>query len=328
MTTTTVRRRVRSAALLTIATAIAFALTWLGPGALAVGFPELVPSPRAHPAPSSTCVDGTMVVVAHEDDDLLFASPDLAADIASGRCVHTVFLTAGDDAQGTAYWKGREAGSEAAYAAMAGVADRWTASVTTVLGHDLRTMTLVGEPQISLVFVRLPDGNRSGAGMAVHDHESLMKLWLGSLSTIHAVDGSTSFTASGLEQTLAALITSDAPTTIRTMDWTRAFDTGDHADHTATALFVRSAAVASTDASRRSVDLLSYEGYPAWTRPPNVADLGLRRKAAAVTAYAPFDPDLCLHPWCALAVATSARVARQYAVAEMHLPQDGAVPGP
>ena len=322
------RRRVRSAVLLSLATVIAIALTWLGAGALAIGFPALVPAAQAHPAPRTSCVDPVMVVVAHQDDDLLFTSPDLAADVASGRCVRTVFLTTGDAAQGTAYWKGREAGSQAAYASMAGVADRWTASSTTVLGQQLRTTTLVGGPQITLVFVRLPDGNRTGTGMAVHGHESLMKLWDGTIPTIHAVDSSAWFSAQSLEQTLSALITAEAPTTIRTMDWTRAFHTGDNADHTATALLTRSAAVSAADATHRSIDLLAYEGYPSWTRPPNVADTGLRRKAAAVTAYAPHDPDLCLEPWCALGVATSVRVARQYVVDEMHLPLDGTVPAP
>lgn len=322
------RRRVRGVLQLSLATIVAIAVTWVGAGALAVGFPTLVPGAQVHATPTTSCIDPSMVVVAHEDDDLLFTSPDLVTDIVTGRCVRTVFLTAGDAAQGSAYWAGRESGSQSAYASMAGVPDRWTASSTTVLGQELRTMTLVGEPQISLVFLRLPDGNRSGTGMAVHDHESLMRLWTGEISTIHAVDGSSVFGRAGLEQTLSALITAEAPTTIRTMDWTRPFGTGDNADHTATALLTRNAAVVAAATMRRSIDLLSYEGYPSWTRPPNVAADGLRRKAAAVTAYAPHDPDLCLHPWCVVALAASSRVARQYVVDEMRLPVLGTVPAP
>lgn len=321
-------RRFRRVGVLALVTAVASGLSWMGAGSVAVSFSALVPVSQAHPSPSSTCRDAAMVVVAHEDDDLLFTSPDLTTDLGSGRCVRTVFLTAGDAAQDTAYWQGRELGSEAAYAAMAGVADQWTVSSTSVLGQDLRTLTLVGEPQISLVFVRLPDGNRSGTGMAIHDHESLMKLWLGTIPVIHAVDGSSTFTAASLTRTMAALITDFAPTTVRTMDWTRPFRTGDNADHTATALFTRSAARDSATATNRRIDLVSYEGYPAWTRPPNVAGIGLRRKAAAVTAYAPHDPMFCVDAWCALAVVTSARVARQYVVDEEHLPLVGPAPAP
>src|SRR5215475_11483965 len=42
------------------------------------------------------CNGRSMNIVAHEDDDLLFLSPDLIHDIQSGRCVRTIFVTAGD----------------------------------------------------------------------------------------------------------------------------------------------------------------------------------------------------------------------------------------
>lgn len=57
----------------------------------------------------------TLNIVAHQDDDLLFLSPDLINDIASGRSVRTVFLTAGDAGNGRDYWISRQAGSQAAY---------------------------------------------------------------------------------------------------------------------------------------------------------------------------------------------------------------------
>ncbi len=316
----------RANALLVLVTVLAGALSWMGAGAVAIGFPALVPVSSARATPTSTCVDGAMVVVAHEDDDLLFTSPDLATDLDSGRCVRTVFLTTGDAAQDTVYWQGREVGSQAAYAAMAGVPDEWTASSITLLGKELRTMTLVGEPQVSLVFLRLPDGNRTGSGMAVHDHESLMKLWLGSIPAIHGVDRSSSYTAETLTQTLTALMTEFGPTTVRTMDWTRPFRTGDNADHTATALFARAAARAA--AATLSIDLLAYEGYPAWTRPPNVSGAALRLKAAALTAYAPHDRMFCVSPWCPIAAVTSTRAARQYVVDEERLAPVDPAPAP
>ncbi len=37
-----------------------------------------------------------MAVVAHQDDSLLFLSPDLLHDIQAGDCVTTVYVTAGD----------------------------------------------------------------------------------------------------------------------------------------------------------------------------------------------------------------------------------------
>ena len=37
-----------------------------------------------------------MQIVAHPDDDLLFQSPDLLHDVVGGKCVRTVFVTAGE----------------------------------------------------------------------------------------------------------------------------------------------------------------------------------------------------------------------------------------
>ena len=59
-------------------------------------------------------------IVAHEDDDLLFQSPELIESLRSGRPCLTVFVTAGE-ANGDAvsrehYAAAREAGIRAAYA--------------------------------------------------------------------------------------------------------------------------------------------------------------------------------------------------------------------
>ena len=47
-------------------------------------------------ASAAPCGTSVMVVVAHQDDSLLFLSPDVLHDIQSGACVTTVYLTAGD----------------------------------------------------------------------------------------------------------------------------------------------------------------------------------------------------------------------------------------
>ena len=57
---------------------------------------------RAGEASAATnCSAGsTMTIVAHEDDSLLFLSPDLMHAIQGGLCIRTVFVTAGDAGQG------------------------------------------------------------------------------------------------------------------------------------------------------------------------------------------------------------------------------------
>ncbi len=105
-----------------------------------------------------------LYMVAHEDDDLLFMSPDVPESIRAGHTVRTVYLTAGDAGKTSAYWKdGREAGIREAYALMAGVDNSWTESVDTVQGKPAYRFTLVGNQRVSVVFLRLPNGG-SGDG--------------------------------------------------------------------------------------------------------------------------------------------------------------------
>lgn len=72
------------------------------------------------------CVGGSVYVVAHPDDDLLFQSPDLQTDVSGNNCITAVFMTSGDSGTTTGYAQSRESGNAAAYAEMAGVANTYT----------------------------------------------------------------------------------------------------------------------------------------------------------------------------------------------------------
>lgn len=74
-----------------------------------------------------SCLGGSVYVVAHPDDDLLFQAPDLQTDVSGNNCITVVFLTAGDSGTNSGYAKSREAGSAAAYAQMAGTPNAYTA---------------------------------------------------------------------------------------------------------------------------------------------------------------------------------------------------------
>lgn len=290
--------------------ATAVVLTALAWGSSGTGQPLAWASAQA-PAFADSCFGGAMQIVAHEDDDLLFLSPDVLHDIQARRCVRTVFATAGDAAKGHAYWAGRERGSLAAYAGMAGVPDDWTVSDAGVPGRSIRLETLVGAPNVSVIFMRLPDGNRRGTGNARHHHESLMRLWQGAISTISAIDGSGTYTDASLRDTLTALMVGFRPTTVRTQDWTAAFGDGENADHVAIGLYVRRADLGYAAAHTLS----AYAGYPSWVRAPNVAGVDLATKRAAFRLYATSDPSLCMARLCADSLVSSMRLARQYIAA-------------
>ena len=304
------RRRVRLA-VVSVAVSV-FVVLGVCTGVTA--FTLILPAMRAEAVPVSTtprtCTSHELQMVAHPDDDLLFMNPDIIREVEAGSCVRTVFMTTGDANRDASYWRLREDGILAAYATMAGADDEWTLGTLSVEGRDLQLATLDDAPGISVVFMHLPDGNRRGTGNAIHQHQSLMRLWLGEIDTIDAVDGSASYTSADLRHTLAALIEDFDTDTVRAQDWTIDFRTGDNADHTAAALYVRAAAAHAVGTH----ELLGYAGYPSWTQPANVNGRELGLKADAIMAYAEHDPKMCAHLQCVESLVTALRNGRQYVV--------------
>jgi LmbE family N-acetylglucosaminyl deacetylase len=226
---------------------------------------------------------------AHQDDDLLFMNPDIQHDIDTGRCVLTAFLTAGDAGRGSDYWQERERGSHAAYAQMAGAADEWTRRTVTVNGHPLVYDELAGRPDIALIFLRLPDGGR-GEGYPVSGNESLQKLWTGTMSTIHAIDGTTSYTREGLTNTLTDLMHTYQPDVIRTHDYVGKYGDGDHSDHHSAGYFGLAAHKAYFSTPHQ---VYSHMAYPSSNQPVNLTPEERDRKLATFLVYAAHDDYVC-----------------------------------
>jgi LmbE family N-acetylglucosaminyl deacetylase len=228
-----------------------------------------------------------MNIVAHEDDDLLFLSPDLIHDIQSGRCVRTIFVTAGDAGKGRRYWTSREDGIRSAYALMAGVSSPWTISDPFSSGHAITIHTLRSHSKISLVFLRLPDGNFDGGGWWKNNYQSLRKLLAGTIKEIRAIDGSNRFTEVSLQSTLLKLIKDYRPDTLRTQD-TNSAVLWDHSDHRAVASLVERAHMQYT--ARHT--FISYVDYMDLLYLPNVPDAHLVAKEKAFSAYAVHDKEI------------------------------------
>ena len=207
-----------------------------------------------------------MNVVAHQDDDILFMNPTTYTDVAAGRCVTTVYLTAGDTGQGAWYWHGREDGAMAAYARMAGNTNSWTpTTLQTASGQAALTRTLNGTG-IRLIFLRLPTG--SPEGRAVHHHECLSNLHAGTSTVVHAIDGTATYTSDSLRATLTGFMTTFHPGVVRTLDYTDPYGDGDHADH-------HNAAYYTYEAQRHYFTphaLQGFRGYPMTELPANQPD--------------------------------------------------------
>lgn len=257
-----------------------------------------------------TCGNNVVMnVAAHEDDDQLFLGPDVQNDVAAGRCTVTVFVTAGDDGLGTAYWQGREEGARAAVAHMADAADVWTPESIQVNGQAVVQDTLAGRPSVALVFLRLPDGD-DGSGFAVNQGQSLQRLWQSSIPTITALDGSATYSRDGLVSSLLTLMKMFRPVLIRTHDYVGQYGDGDHSDHHSTAYFVRAAQYQYGYRHQ----LTGYRGYGVSSLPANLTQAQADEKLATFLAYAPHDENVCQTASDCLASGSAPWFSRQYAV--------------
>lgn len=250
-------------------------------------------------APYTTCDRPTVVqVVAHQDDDLLFMSPDLLHSIMTGDCVRTIYVTAGDAGIGKLYWLGREQGAEAAYSQMTAENDNiWVERIVRLANNSYVTIaTPTTNYKVSLIFMHLPDGNLRGQGFKVDGNESLARLAANRISVMHSVDRQSFYTSDQLTGTLVALMSVYKPAEIRTLANYPGYNYPDHSDHITTSFYAKRAyrRYLSQLAANQTVPPIEfYVGYPVRGRPPNVFDPDLQQKEAAFLTYARSDGAVC-----------------------------------
>jgi LmbE family N-acetylglucosaminyl deacetylase len=235
------------------------------------------------PAP----LDGTVVIVAHPDDDLLFMNPTIAEEITAGDPVTTVYLTAGDAGQDASYWEDRESGAKAAYALMAGVdATDWVDETVTLNVEgapvEVQSSFLDSQPEVRLYFLRTPDGI-DGGGTPAYGLGSLEQLWDGAIDQVTTVDAAMSYSADDLTQVIGAILVRHAPTDILLQD-----DSADieHSDHVHTADFAESALPIFGE----DVTVTRFQSYNSWGEEENLSAADVALVTEVFEAYAAFDP--------------------------------------
>ncbi|MCX6649753.1 MAG: PIG-L family deacetylase [Candidatus Bathyarchaeota archaeon] len=214
---------------------------------------------------------------AHQDDDLIFMSPSLMDDVASGVGVWTVYLTAGDAGLGESYWQGREEGERAAYSAMG--ASGWRDGVLSLAGGNIAS-SVSADGKVRLVFLRLPDGGCLSKELA--PSKALERIWEG--EEVKTVNGSNRYTRERLISALVEIIRLAGADVVSTHDpegWVAGCD---HLDHLYTGRFAAEAA------DRSRVSLMLFRGYSSDLQPPNLPDVVYHRKRAVFEAYARHDP--------------------------------------
>jgi LmbE family N-acetylglucosaminyl deacetylase len=236
-----------------------------------------------------SCAGSSLYTAAHPDDPFLFQSPDIDRDVAAGRCVLTVVLTAGDAGLGPSFWRRREAGTRAAYARIAGKPNVWRVRDAGIPHHRTTLWILARNPHVTLIFLQLPDGQSAGNGFGSQRFESMQKLWLGEIPSMTTVDGAGTFTHDELVEALGGLMRGTKADRVGTQDFVGEFGDGDHSDHHAGALFTREAFERDRPAAR----LVGYVDYGIAGRPPNLSEAEAAQKQAVWFAYAPYDATVC-----------------------------------
>lgn len=240
--------------------------------------------------PLTQCEHGTIdIFVAHQDDDLLFMNPDLSDAIMAGKCIRTVYLTAGNDGRDQSYWLNREIGVEAAYAAMANTENAWQQQPVTIHNHLVSVASLNGRPNISLVFVRLPDGNTKGQGFSANYYASLEKLSTERIERITTVDEQASYSYENIQALIANVLQTDKPDTIFSLTPSGPTSEGDHSDHRLVGQLVRSVRNIVTP----ETPINQYVGYPSGERPSNLTPEQTDAKEKIFLEYARNDPVIC-----------------------------------
>lgn len=255
--------------------------------------PTPTPPPPAVPvSPADTpCATGvTMSIWAHYDDDLIFANPALQGAMDAGDCIRTVFVTASDAGRGWDYSQKRELGILRAYNTMRGQEGFWSEKAVTLLsGAVLSQWSPEGDPDITVAFLRVPDGNMSGEGFAATGSASLSKLLDGAIPALQPINGAPAISSETLIGSLAEAIQAYHADRLMThvpsgaVAWTA----GDHSDHAVVGSYAR---YAWQRAGFPAEQVHYAVGYPTADLPVNVGGDVLTRKLAAYRVYASQDP--------------------------------------
>jgi LmbE family N-acetylglucosaminyl deacetylase len=242
-------------------------------------------SPAAQGCEGPTTV---LSVWAHPDDDLIFANPTISDALDAGDCVRTVFVTAGDAGKGLRYVEARELGILRAYNDMRGAQGLWdTTDLTLSSGVHVRRLTPQGDPRVSVIFLRLPDGNITGAGFADTGFATLGGLFDGGIPDLSPISGGAAVSRDQLLATVRELSTGFAPGRVLThIPRGSAFAPGDHPDHSVVGSVVREA-LSSDPAVGPGIRY--FVGYPSADLPRNLDGAMLDAKVDTYRIYAQQD---------------------------------------
>ena len=243
---------------------------------------QAVGNPTSLLNPGANCHGRSLVtVVAHMDDDLFFVDPAISTAARAGACVTTVFVIGGSSGAGFDHVPTRELASMTAYARMFGVASTWTSDLISVGDVRLKRASLATQPNLSLVFMRLPGGNVRGGEAPLSrlfdDASAVQASWS---YTDSESGGTNEFTRSTLISTVTSLIDGFGATEVAALN-PDTIPYVEHPDHIYSARLTREALrLISTN-----IPVKYHETYPTSIRPANVKPTDVQLKRDLLGAY-------------------------------------------
>jgi LmbE family N-acetylglucosaminyl deacetylase len=215
-----------------------------------------------------------LVVVAHQDDDLLFMQPDVYEAVRRGKGVTNVYVTAGNANKGVDYAQSRYAGLMAGYGALVGD-DSWFCGWVEIADHIAEHCRLEAG-KLSLVFLGYPDG-----GKDVIAPTALLRLWEGTVTNVQTVAERTArYDQAGLIATVGEIISTTKPNVIRTLE-VASLHGRDHEDH----MGVGALTVLAIAATNADAEIISYRGYNTEDEQANNLEPVFARSANVVSRY-------------------------------------------
>src|SRR5690606_19535645 len=102
-------------------------------------------------------------------------------------------------------------------------------------GITLAISRPIGDPRVTLFFLRLPDGGLDAGGFPSTGWTSLPQLLAGSISELHMIDTDAPVTLDAISATVAELYNAYLPTTVMAhLPGSAEGTAGDHPDHQVT----------------------------------------------------------------------------------------------
>jgi LmbE family N-acetylglucosaminyl deacetylase len=215
-----------------------------------------------------------LVVVAHQDDDMLFMQPDLFDIVTQRRPVTVLYVTAGDAGAGLPFVMARRRALQNAYGTVAG-SIAWRCGLVELADHMMLKCSLADRP-VTLVFLHYPDGGVVGEAPG-----SLLHLWEGTITEATTVeDVPATYDRASLITAVAAIIDETRPEIIRTLEVSGTHG-DDHADHMIVGALTQLALAQATGEAQ----LLSYRGYNINYEPRNLDEQVYEQTSLFMRAY-------------------------------------------